>query len=108
MVKIFMENSATLSIDLNAKDIIGQTAFHSACASGRFNVAKIFIENSANLSFDFNAYDNVGHTAFNWACSFGNINVVKMFMQNYAIFNIDPNDISQCRREWLLAQFFFL
>ena len=73
MVKIFMEISATLSIDLNAKDIIGQTAFHSACASGRFNVAKMFIENSANLSFDFNAYDNVGHTAFDWACSFGNM-----------------------------------
>ena len=83
MVKIFMEISATLSIDLNAKDIIGQTAFHSACASGRFNVAKIFIENSSNLSFDFNAYNNnVGQTAFDLACSFGNINVVKMFMEN--------------------------
>ena len=62
------ENSVTLSIDLNAKEETGQTAFHLACGWDHFYLVKVIMENSDTVSIDLNAKDNRGHTAFNLAC----------------------------------------
>ena len=61
--------SATLSINLNAIDVLGKTtAFHLACGEGHSNVVKIFMENSITLNIDLNAKDIIGQTAFHSAC----------------------------------------
>ena len=41
-----MKNAASLSIDLNAIDNDGMTAFHWACIKGNLDVVKILVENS--------------------------------------------------------------
>ena len=91
VVELFMYNAATLSINLNAIDKTGQTAFHLASRYGRSNVVKLFMENSATLSIDLNAIDNTGQTAFHLACRYSHCNVVKLFMENSATFSIDLN-----------------
>ena len=73
-----------MSINLNAIDILGKTAFHLACGEGHSNVVKIFMEISATLSIDLNAKDIIGQTAFHSACASGHFNVVKTFIENSA------------------------
>ena len=68
VVKMFMDNSASLSIDVNSADNLGQTAFHMACLWGGSNVVKMLMNNSTRLSIDLNAKDNAGRTAYSWAC----------------------------------------
>ena len=68
VAKIFMDNSTSLRIDLNAKDNIGHTALHMAFKWGHVIVANMIIDNSATLSIDLDAKDNKGQTAFNVAC----------------------------------------
>ena len=41
VVRIFMDNAATLSINLNTKDNNGMTTFHLACQRGCLDVVKI-------------------------------------------------------------------
>ena len=86
-----MVNAATLGIDLNTKDNVGQTAFHSACRWGSINVVKMIIENPTTLSIDFNAKENAGQTAFHLACKFDHFSVTKMIIGNSAILSIDLN-----------------
>ena len=82
MAKIFIENSATFSIDLNSKDIAGQTAFHFAIKSGHFNVAKVFLENSATVSIVLNAMDKSGKTALDWASTSSCKRTKKLMLNN--------------------------
>ena len=60
-----MENAAVLSIDLNAIDKDGMTAFHLVCQRGYLDVVNIFMENAAALSIDLNAMDKDGMTGYN-------------------------------------------
>ena len=74
-------NSSTLNIDLNAKDNLGQTAFHIACVWGNYNVAHILIDNSDTYSIDINAIDNLGQTALDLARAQGHDNVAKLIIE---------------------------
>ena len=76
------ENSATLSIELNAKNHVGQTALHLACRFGHFDVAKMLIENSASLSIDLNAIDTMGMTAYNYGLASGSKDTMKLMLNN--------------------------
>ena len=91
VVKIFMENAATLSIDLNAKDSHGSPAFHQACREGHTDLVKIFMENACALGIDPNTPDEHGFTAFHCACVEGQSSVAKFFMENACAFSIDLN-----------------
>ena len=50
VVKVFMQNAADLSIDLNTEDNDGITGFHHACESGDSDIVSIFMEIPAALS----------------------------------------------------------
>lgn len=108
MVKIFLKNAATLSIDLNRKDNYGLTGFHLACRSSHSNVVKVILdsENSNHLEekkylspssiisasalrIDLNRKDNDGCTAFHYICQKGNSKLVKIFMENAVALSIN-------------------
>ena len=82
VVKILIENSSALSIDLNTKDADNWTGFIRACDMGHSNVVKILMENSAALSINLNRKDSGGWTGFHWACNQGHADVVKILMNN--------------------------
>ena len=55
VVKSFMENAATLNINLNVEaSFNGMTPFHLACHTGRSDVVKLFLEKAAFLNIDLN------------------------------------------------------
>ena len=86
---MLMDNSTTLSIDLNAKDKRGRTAFHFACGHGQVNVAKMLIENSATLRIDLNSKDDAGKTAYNLGLLSGSDSTVALMQNNAETLNID-------------------
>ena len=59
-----MENLVTISIDHNANDYGGKTAFIIACQRGHADIAKFLMANSATMSSDFNAKAYDGKPAF--------------------------------------------
>ena len=59
-----IENVVVLGINLNGKNIYGETAFHLACQGAHSNVIKMFMENAATLGIDLNSQD--GHNIFSW------------------------------------------
>ena len=64
IVQMLMKKSIEHSIDLNARDVNGNTAFHMACFFGKSNIIKI-IEESANFyKIDLSAKNNNGNTGF--------------------------------------------
>ena len=76
MVKILMENSVTISIDINTNDYGGKTAFIIACQRGHADIAKFLMANSATMSSDFNAKAYDGKPAFIWCYEKGHAYVV--------------------------------
>ena len=46
MVETIMKNLGELAIDLNAKDLLGSTAFHLTCVFGKVKIAEIFVKKS--------------------------------------------------------------
>ena len=92
VVKIIMESSISLGIDLNAQEIVsGNTAFNAACERGYSDVVKIFMKNAAILNIDLSAKNFKGFTGFHLACQRGFVDMVKLFMENATILSIDLN-----------------
>ena len=61
LAKMLMENSITLGIDLNAKEIyFGGTAFSWACEGGHLDVVKNIIKNASILSIDLDTKNYEG------------------------------------------------
>ena len=61
------QKSTEFNIDLNAKDINGQTAFHLACRSGvhfNFNIVEVMIRHAKSFNFVHTTKDNNGRTGF--------------------------------------------
>ena len=89
-VKLLLENSNNLNIDVNATSLEanglmlvcawGETAFMSACQRGRKDVVKLLLEYSEG-NIDFNATDNGGRTAFMKACGSGHKDVVQLLLE---------------------------
>ena len=84
-----VDNSATFGIDLNAKNHVGQTAFHLACRFGHFDVAKMLIEDSTALSINLNATDNAGVTAYNLGLISGSKSTKELMLNNADTLQID-------------------
>ena len=83
VVKIFMENAAALSIDLNTKCTdYNSTGFHRACGRGHSDVIKIFLENELSLNLDLNSKDCFDMLGFHHACRRGHMGVVKILTEN--------------------------
>jgi len=64
MVELLIQNSAIFDIDLNVKDIIGWTAFHLACVSGKTSIVEVLMDNSEHFENDLASKDNQGRTGF--------------------------------------------
>ena len=64
MVELLIKNSAIFNIDLNVKDIIGWTAFHLACVSGKTSIVEVLMDNSEHFEIDLTSKDNQGRTGF--------------------------------------------
>ena len=52
VAKMLIENSATLSIDLNAKDNAGMTAYNLGLTSGSKSTMELMLNNADTLQID--------------------------------------------------------
>ena len=66
-----MKNCSKFNMDLNAKCILGETAFHRACRYGRTSIVELLINNSEAIKLDLTAKDNYGRTGFQLAKQWG-------------------------------------
>ena len=90
LVFVLIQNSAALSIDLNAKDRSnGWTAFHVACYNGNSKVAKILMQNSNEFKIDINGRSKFNSTAFHFACQSGDTKLVDMIIDNAKSYNLN-------------------
>ena len=96
VVKIFLDNAAALSIDLNVMKSNGWTGFHYACDFGHLDVVKIIMENTKVpmengliSSVDLNAKTKKGDTGFHMACSYGYEKIVELMLNNSDNLKLD-------------------
>ena len=70
------------SIDLNVRDNLGSTPFHTACSLLKTEAVKLMLDFSQeNDKIDLNASDDGGQTALHWACRFdGNTEMTKLIL----------------------------
>ena len=90
-VKLMINSSKDLGIDLNARDDIGRTPFHFACKSAfieRMETVELMIKSSKDFSIDLNAKDIV-KTPLHSACEDANLVVVELMVKNWKEFCID-------------------
>ena len=60
IIEMLIQKTVEFSIDLNAEDNDGYTAFHNACKNGHFEVVEILMQKSIELEIELNSYtDNV-------------------------------------------------
>ena len=116
IVRILLERSENINIELNARDEDGSTAFILACEYGRKDVVQLLLDNSNVITIndnedstsklvcnngqkiavymliahDLNARDAYGFTAFMNACINGHKDVVKLLL-DHSDNNIDVN-----------------
>ena len=83
VVQLFLNHSYR-TIDLNASDNDGCTAFMLVCEKGHIDVVKLFLEYSDKI--DLNARDNEGYTALMLA-PFGHRDIVNLLMECSKIKN---------------------
>ena len=61
--QLIIQNSKDFGIDLNAKYLIGKTAWHWACANGKTETIQIIQKNCNEFGIDLKAQNNDGKTA---------------------------------------------
>ena len=89
IVELLIKSS---SIDLNATNIMGCTAFHLACKYGRAETVELMIKLSKDFSIDLNA--RVVHsreTVFHLACGYGTSETIDLLIKSSKDFSIDLN-----------------
>ena len=86
-----IEFALRTSYDMNAKDVIGNTALHQACCYGRTETAQLIIQNSKEFGIDLNAKNKYGFTALHEACINGRTETAQLIIQNSKEFGIDLN-----------------
>merc|ERR1712062_380804 len=84
-----MEFILRTSFDMNTKDSLGWTAWHSACFYGKTETAQLIIQNSKEFGIDLNAKNNSESTALHVACIYGRTETVQMILKNWKEFGID-------------------
>merc|ERR1712062_3307 len=55
MVRLMVDSSKEVGIDLNGTDIHGNTAFMKACKRGHLDIIKLLINSSKEFDIDLNA-----------------------------------------------------
>ena len=65
LVKILL---LRLAVDLNAKNVVGSTAFHFTCRNGQFEVSELLIQKSEEFNIKLNTKDNLYKTALHYLC----------------------------------------
>ena len=63
------QKSIVFTVDLNAKNVDGYTAFHFARGYGNSEISEMLIQKSVDLNIDLNTKNEAGCTAFHYACS---------------------------------------
>ena len=80
IVQLLLEFSDIKSIDLNAQDDDGATAFFAACAGGKANIVNKFLALPKAKNIDLNKTEKDGFNGFMAACSEGNKEVVEQLL----------------------------
>ena len=86
-----IEFALRTSYDMNAKDVIGNTALHQACCYGRTETAQLIIQNSKEFGIDLNAKSNSGRTGLHDACYYRQTETAQLLIQSSKEFGIDLN-----------------
>ena len=68
IVEQFMDFAREKSLNINAPDKKGRTAFHYACMNGSMNVIKLLLEKVEEELLNVNVLDHDGNAALHWAC----------------------------------------
>ena len=87
LAKELIEKHEVNKIDLNAKDVYGETALIRACRYAYIEIAQMLIDFGANL----NIQNRYGDTALMLACWDGHIEIAKMLINAGANLNIQYN-----------------
>ena len=82
LAKMLVQKSAEFNIDLNAKDVEGSTAFHSACLMEEKKIVKMMVHLAKSFKLDLNAKNNDGQTGYEVAKSEGNLEIINIFTTN--------------------------
>ena len=91
--EFLIEKSIELKIDLNAKNIFGDTAFHRACYNDKTEVVKKMLAfGQAHPDIlDLTIKDNYGKTGFHHACLREHSKIAEVLVKKSIEFNIDLN-----------------
>ena len=76
-------------INVNVKDVDGNSGFILACRNGHINIVSFLL--SHNNKVDLNARTNWGENAFYQACSNKHIDIVRLLQENSDAKNIEIN-----------------
>ena len=63
IVEMLMNNAGESNMDINAKDVNNETAYHHASRFFHDSITKLFLKHSTNLNIDLDALNNEGQTA---------------------------------------------
>ena len=80
VVKMLIDKSVPLELDLADQSGYGHTGFHLACQGGNTNVVELLLDKSESVNFDLTAKDRHGHTGFQKAMNVNVINLIKSKM----------------------------
>lgn len=83
LAKLLVEYGA----DVNAKDIVGDTALMWAANGGHLNVVEFLVEHGANVNAAATGHICAGSTALIYASEKGHVNVVKYLIKHGANIN---------------------
>ena len=76
-------NGEFAKIDVNKRDVTGQTPFHTACSFGLVEIVKLFLDYYGKNKIDINTSDRNGDTPLHLACKYGHVKIVKRILQHY-------------------------
>ena len=91
IVKVMINSSEKLDIDLKVRDDYGQTGFTAACWKGHTEIANLMIQSSKVLGTDLDVRGALGYTGFMSICLDGHPEIVELLMNSSKTFGIDLN-----------------
>ena len=80
VVKMLIDKSVPLELDLADQSEYGHTGFHLACQGGNTKVVELLLDKSESVNFDLTAKDILGYTGFQKAMNLNVINLIKSKM----------------------------
>ena len=75
---MLMQKSVDFNIELNAKDGLGLTAFHTACCLGNTRIVEMMIDKAERFKIELTAKTKRGETGFDIAKTNGKTEVVNL------------------------------